>query len=311
VKSRQVGFVLAALIAIGIAGLIIRFVSVNPEEEVLSGLLPMAGNVVTRITLHDSATEKGADLVRIGEIWTINNRPVFPPKMDQFWLAVSEIDGAQLIAENPDNHGRMGVADGQGTVVSFYLDEFLQERFIVGTWSQEVRLCYLRRPEKTDVHGIECPVAMSGIFDIEPDGWRNPVVLAIPGEEVASVTFTYPDEEFVLKISEAGWVVSDGTVEVPANLLQVETVLSVLELMVASGFATEEEAENLSFDPPDASVRIETTEDSELPATRIRFLERDAVSYYLRSPAQPTTFIMDREFMDALLKRGLDFLTGR
>ena len=122
-KSRQVGFVLAALIAIGIAGLIIRFVSVDPEEEILSGLLPMAGNVVTRITLHDSATDKGADLVRIGEFWTINNRPVFPPKMDQFWLAVSAIDGAQLIAENPDNHERMGVADGQGTVVSFYLDD--------------------------------------------------------------------------------------------------------------------------------------------------------------------------------------------
>lgn len=309
-KSRQVGFVLAALIAIGIAGLVIRLVSADPEEEVLSGLLPITGDVVTRITIHDSATDKGADLVRIGDSWTINILPVFPPKMDQLWLAVSEIDGAQLIAENPGNHERMGVGDGQGTIVSFFLDEFLQERFIFGTWSSEVGLCYLRRPAKTDVYGIECPVPMSDIFDIEPDGWRNPVVLAIPREEVASVTFTYPDDQFVLRRSERGWVVSDGSADAPANLLQVDTVLSVLELMVASGFATEEEAEGLSFDPSDASVRIETTDDSELPATRLRFLARDAISYYLRSPAQATTFIMDKQFMDALLKRRLDFLTG-
>ena len=135
---------LMALIAIGIAGLIVRAVSSGSDELVLSGLLPISQDVVTRVTVRSSNGESEARLVRIGDVWTINNQQAFPPKLAQFWSLVSDIDGARLIATNEYNHRRMGVAEDQGTVVSFYLDEFIQEQFIVGEWSSDVRLCYLR-----------------------------------------------------------------------------------------------------------------------------------------------------------------------
>lgn len=302
-KSRQVGLVLAALIVIGIAGLVIRLISAEPEEEVLAGLLPITQDVVTRITVYDNATDQGADLVKIGDEWTVNNLPVFPLMMNQFWRVVAEVDGAQLVAENPNTHQRMGVGENQGTVISFYLGDFLQESFVLGTWSEDSRLCYLQRSGKDEVHAVECPVEAASIFPTNPDGWRNPVVLSVPRDEVVSVTFTYPDDEFELKISAEGrWVVADASGEVPANLVQVDTVLSILELLIASGFATEDEAEALSFDVSDASLRVVTTEESSVPTTRLRFLAKDSETVYLSSPAQATTFIMDGRLVGALLQ---------
>ena len=300
---------LMALIAIGIAGLIVRAVSSGSDELVLSGLLPISQDVVTRVTVRSSDGESEARLVRIGDVWTINNQQAFPPKLAQFWSLVSDIDGARLIATNEDNHRRMGVAEDQGTVVSFYLDEFIQEQFIVGEWSSDVRLCYLRRPGKTQVHGIECPTPATGIFDSTPDGWRDPVVVAIPQQEVESITFTYPDEEFVLRVSDGEWVVATGDEEQPADLRQLESVLSVLEVVVAKGFADEEEAEGLRFDVADASVRIVTTEGASVPTTRLRFLNRDDISYYLKTPVKATVFIIDKSLADALLKRKADLVS--
>ena len=307
-KSRQVGFVLMALIAVGIAGLIVRVVSSGSNELVLSGLLPLSQDVVDRVTI--SSGEKEAELIRIGGTWSVRRTPVFPPKLASLWTAVSDIDGAQLIATNPNNHERMGVADGQGTVVSFYLGPSIQEQFIVGKWTDEVRLCYLRRSGTKEVHGIPCPLA--NVFDPDSDGWRNPVVAAIPRDEVESLTFTYPDEEFVLTISDGDWVVASDGEERSADLRQVDIVLTTIErLLLASGFA-DDEARELDFDSPDASVRIVTRQGASSPTTRLRFLERDDISYYVNTPAQSTVFILDKRIADGLLKaeEELVFETG-
>ena len=87
-------------------------------------------------------------------------------------------------------------------------------------------------------------------------------------------------------------------------------MLSALEFLAASGFANEEETKGLKFDPGDASVRVVTKQGSDTPTTRLRFLERDADSYYLRTPTQPTVFILDRDAADTLLKTKEELLAG-
>ena len=311
-KGRQVRFVLMALIAVGFIGLIIRVVSSGSEEVVLSGLLPISPDVINKVTLSSSDEEgqitSEAELVRFGETWRIGTHDVFSFKLDRFWESVAQIDGAQLIATNPDNHERMGVVKDQGTIVSFYLGPSIQEQLIVGEATPDVRLCYLRRAGKDEVYGIPCPFPK--LFDPDPDGWRNPIVATIPTTEVDSVTFSYPDEEFVLKISRGVWVVASGDEEQSADFFQVSGVLSALEFLVASGFANEEETKGLKFDPGDVSVRVVTKQGSTTPTTRLRFLERDADSYYLRTPTQPTVFILDRDAADTLLKTKDELLAG-
>ena len=295
-----------ALIAVGIVGLIFRVVTSGSDALVLSGILPISQEVVTKVTIRSDESE--TNLIRSGDTWRVGAQSVFPPKLGQFWGAVSEIDGAQLISVNEETQERIGVASGQGIVVSFFLGDFIQEEFTIGKWTSDVRLCYVRRSGKVEVHAIECPVPASTIFDPDPDGWRNPVVSVIPRQEVESVAFSYPDEQFILKISEGQWVVDDGRGELPANPAQVDRLLSILEVLVASGFAEDDEAEDLDFTVSDASLRVATFEGAGAPTTRFRLLKRDDISYYLKTPAQATTFIIDGALARELMKRIGDFL---
>lgn len=306
-KSRQVGLVLMALIAVGLAGLIIRLVSAGSDELVLSGLLPISQEAVDRVVI--SSGDKRAELVKVGDTWRVGNIPAFVPKLNQFWAAVNNIDGAQLIAQNPTNHARMGVAQGQGTEVEFYLGPGLQAEFFLGKWTPDVRLCYLRRPARNEVYGIPCQAA--DIFDPDPDGWRDPVIVSIPRAEIASITFTYPQEpEFTLTTSEGEWVVVSGAEERPADLANLSAVLGTLELLLADGFATQDEERNLKWDSPNASIRITTSRGASVPTTRLWFLRRQDGSYYLRNPAQPTVFVVSANIAQNLLKKQAD-LTSR
>ena len=307
-KSRQVGYVLMALIIVGIAGLVARAVASGSEELVLSGLLPLSQDAIDRVTLSTDGTE--AVLKRTGDSqdWQIGRHATYAPKLGMFWEVVSDLEGAQLIATNPANHGRMEVGKGQGTVVSFYRGQAISERFVIGKWTPEVLLCYVKRSGKKEVYGIPCPVAK--IFDPDPDGWRNPVILRVPRNVVETITFTSPDEEFMLKISEGTWVVAtSGEVDQPADLGEVFNLLLVLEnLPDAEGFASEAEASPLRFDASTPAIRVGTVSESGFPTTRLRFLKRDGESYWVKNPADPSVYFLNSAVVDFLLKKKSDFL---
>lgn len=303
--SKQVGYVLIALIAIGVAGIVLRLIAAGSSELTLEGILPVSPDVIDQVTIT-APTGNEARLEKINEIWQIDREEAFLPKLNQLWTAASDIDGAQLVARNPANHARMGVQEGQGVNVSFWLGEFKQEEFIVGRWTQEVRLCYLRKPARDEVYAIPCPYG--NIFDSSADGWRNPVVASIPRDAIAAIEFEYPEERFALRRVERGWLAESADISEPANVFAMNAVLGTLEGFIASGFAPESETENLDFTAPGSiSVRIVTTEDSGFPTTRIRLLPRDDISLYAKTPRRPNVFLMDARAVAGLLLSLDDF----
>ena len=303
--SKQVGYVLIALIVIGVAGLVIRLIAAGSSELTLEGILPVSPDVIDRVTIA-SPVGSAARLDKINDIWQVEREEAFVPKLNQLWTAASDIDGAQLVARNPANHAKMGVQEGQGINVAFWLGEFKQEEFIVGKWSQDVRLCYLRKPAREEVYAIACPYG--NIFDANADGWRNPVVASIPRDAIASIEYDYPEDDFVLNRMERGWLVESADESEPANVFAVNAVLGTLEGFVASGFAPENETEGLDFAGPNAiSVRIITTEDSGFPTTRVRLLPRDDLSLYAKTPRRPNVFLIDMRAAAGLLLSFDDF----
>ena len=303
--SKQVGYVLIALIAIGVAGIALRLIAAGSSELTLEGILPVSPDVIDQVTITAPAGNE-ARLEKVNEIWQIDREEAFIPKLNQLWTAATDIDGAQLVARNPANHARMGVQEGQGINVAFWLGEFKQEEFIVGRWSQEVRLCYLRKPARDEVYAIPCPYG--NIFDSNTDGWRNPVVASIPRDAIVSIEFEYPDEDFVLRRAERGWIAESADASEPANVFAMNAVLGTLEGFIASGFAPESESENLDFTAPGSiSVRIITTEDSGFPTTRVRLLPRDDISLYAKTPRRPNVFLIDARAAAGLLLSLDDF----
>ena len=302
-KSKQIGYVFIAVIVIGVAGLALRLISAGSSELTLEGILPVSPDVIDAVTI-DSPSGQQSKLEKVNDVWLIGREEAFAPKLTQLWAATLDIDGAQLIAQNPANHARMGVEEGQGVNVAFWLGEFKQEEFIVGDWTQQVRLCYLRKPARNEVYAVPCPYG--NIFDADADGWRNPVVARIPRATVQSVEFAYPDEEFLIRREGQRWVVEEDDAVEPADVFAVNAVLGTLEALIASGFAPESETQSLDFTGPEGiSVRVITQEDSGFPTTRVRLLPRDDVSFYARTPLQPTIFIVDARIAAGLLQ-GLD-----
>ena len=303
--SKQVGYVLIALIAIGVAGLALRLIAAGSSELTLEGILPVSPDVIDQVTITAPSGSE-AKLEKINDFWQVEREEAFAPKLNQLWTAAADIDGAQLVAVNPTNHARMGVQEGQGISVAFWLGEFKQEEFIVGRWSQEVRLCYLRKPARNEVYAIPCPYG--NIFDATADGWRNPVVASIPRDAIESIEFDYPDVDFVIRRADRGWIAESADGSEPANVFAVNAVLGTLEGFIASGFAPEQEAENLDFTGPSGiSIRIITTEDSGFPTTRVRLLPRDDISLYATTPRRANVFLIDARAAAGLLLSLDDF----
>ena len=306
---KQVGYVLIALIVIGVAGLVVRLIAAGSSELTLEGILPVSPDVIDRVTIAAPVGSE-ARLDKINDVWQVEREEAFLPKLNQLWTAASDIDGAQLVARNPANHARMGVQEGQGINVAFWLGEFKQEEFIVGKWSQEVRLCYLRKPARNEVYAIPCPYG--NIFDSRADGWRNPIVASIPRDAIESIEFEYPGEDFVLRRMERGWLAESSDASEPANVFAVNAVLGTLEGFIASGFAAEQETENLDFTGPEGiSIRIITTEDSGFPTTRVRLLPRDDISLYAATPRRPNIFLIDARAASGLLLSLDDFTAAQ
>ncbi len=305
-KGRQVRLVLAALVVVGLAGLVFRVLSSSEDEIVLSGLLPLEREFIDRVVIKSPDSEAVVEGRLIGsrKSWFVNaTDPVFVPKIDQFWGAVDGVGQAGLIALNTANHERMGVDDASGIRVEFYLSGALQEQLVIGAWNPDVRLCYVRRAGQAAVYGIECPAPAASIFDPNPDGWRNPYVVAIPRQDIETLVFSYPDQEFALSLTDAGWKAVNPEEELDADPFVVETLLRNVEVIVAAGFAEDDEADELTFDAATPSIRVVTREGAANPPTRLRFLPRDEETYYVKSGSQPTVFIIDRRLAELLLVR--------
>ena len=77
-KSRQVGYVLIALIVIGLSGLLYRIVLGGVDEFILEGMLPINQEIVNQV---DITTNDGlsSELIKVNDsYWEVSQNPIFP-----------------------------------------------------------------------------------------------------------------------------------------------------------------------------------------------------------------------------------------
>ncbi len=300
-KGNQVRYVLLAIIALAIVGVILRLVSAGGDDRTLSGLLPIQRDIIDSVVISTSSTE--ARLVRRGDDWSIDTRPAFAPKLDQMWAVVGTFDGAQLVAANPDSHPRMGVDPASGTEVIFFLGAAVQERFTVGRWTPDVRQCFLRRGGEDQVYSVNCQFA--DLFDPESDGWRDPIIVSVPLEALARVTIRFPrqgNEFFEIDLTgQVPVVIPPGGAPEQANLFTVEALARSMQVLVATGFASPEETEDLNFEVPDASVLVIPREGLRIETQILQLIRRVDGDYYVKNTLGDDIFIIDGLTIDSFV----------
>ena len=311
--GKQVGFVFAALVILGIAALVFRFISAEPDEILLTGVAPLTEETLDKVVIRNNEFE--TIIEKTDGDWQVGLYPVQRRRFEDMWSTTQLFDEAELIATNPENHPVMGVSPENGTLVEFWNQGELIEEFFVGDqqfapigervitpWQNYVRLCYLRNPEEDDVYGIFCD--FPDRFLPDPKFWKHPLITEIPRDEVESISFRYPEEEFNLKIENSVWVVSQDGAEVgqadPEVMLEL---LQVVEYMVTSDFPTDDELARLNFDLADITMFIQVRTGAISRSARLLLLERDEGGYFVKRQGQDYAFVINEQVAPFILKR--------
>ena len=311
--GKQVGFVFTALVVLGLAALVFRFISAEPDEILLTGVAPLTEETLDMVVIRNNEFE--TKIEKVDGDWQVGPYPVQRRRFEDMWSTTQLFDEAELIATNPENHPLMGVSPENGTLVEFWNEGDLIEEFFVGDqqfapigerlitpWQNYVRLCYLRNPEEDDVYGIFCD--FPDRFLPDPKFWKHPLITEIPRDEVESISFRYPEEEFNLRIENSVWVVSQGGAEVgqadPEVMLEL---LQAVEYMVTSDFPTDDELTRLNFDLADITVFIQVRTGAISRSARLLLLERDEGGYFVKRQGQDYAFIIDDQVAPYMLKR--------
>ena len=75
-KSRQVGYVLIALIVIGLAGLIYRIILGGSDEFVLEGMLPINEQIISQVDITTNDGVK-SELIKVNDsYWEVSNNEI-------------------------------------------------------------------------------------------------------------------------------------------------------------------------------------------------------------------------------------------
>ncbi len=316
--GKQVVFVFAALVILGIAALVFRFISAEPDEILLTGVAPLTEETLDMVVIRNNEFE--TKIIKIDGDWQVGPYPVQRRRFEDMWATTQLFDEAELIAQNPENHPLMGVSPENGTLVEFWNQGDLIEEFFVGDqqfapigerlitpWQNYVRLCYLRNPEEDDVYGIFCD--FPDRFLPDPKFWKHPLITEIPRDEVESISFRYPEEDFNLRIENSVWVLSQNGAEVgqadPEKMLEL---LQAVEYLVTSDFPTDDELNRLNFDLADITMFIQVRAGAISRSARLLLLERDEGGYFVKRQGQDYAFIIDDQVAPYILKRIADLI---
>ncbi len=318
-SGKYVGFVLAAIIALGIAGIAFRLLSTEGEGiRRLGGVSPLAPEVIDRVVMRDA--ERQTVVTKRDGGWWVDAYPAIGVRLEALWETAGRINDAELVATNSTNHDLMGVHPDNHTVLEFWNEGELVERFIVGDkqfapvgervitpWTATVRLCYLRRPDEVEVYSIFCEFPEP--FGTDANFWKDPIVAAVPPDEIESVTFNYADESFAIRLIDSAWFIEDDQGTELASIEAVTNLLVELRQVVTRDFPSEDEAAALNWDEPHAVMAVGVREGSSASGVLLLFLQKGRdPEFYVRDSQKPWPYFLDEEATGYILKTRQDFV---
>jgi len=174
------------------------------------------------------------ELTRDGDAWRVNGFQADSGNVARFFSSVAEAQVGDLIATNPANHERMGVAGD--SVRTLEIDTGGEtRRLLVGGEGPRFSTAYVRLPDQDEVYLLEGGLRPHLIRRL--DDWRNRKMLAIDTSRVARLDVSRAGDSFTLVRGDSAWTFEGGG---PTVARQVTNVLEQLAgSLVASGFVPE------------------------------------------------------------------------
>ena len=321
-SRRQLGVVGAALILLVVVAVLAAVLSSSASERELKGVSELTSDSLDQVLLKDETIE--ATLLKEDGRWMVGPYPVVAWLLEALWNVTGQIEGADLIATNPDNHHLMGVTPATGSLIQFWSGGKLVEEFIVGDrefaraapgaeiiapWTPAASTCFLRRPEENEVYGVFCEEPNR--FLPVPTWWADPIIVQVIPQDIESVTVQYPDSSYRLnKVTGIEWRLDDGEQE--ANLTKTVDVIERFRLLAAEAYPDETEAAGVDFTRADAVVSL-VIEEQDTGIRRditILFVRRGDEYYHVKDAATDWRYLIATTSTAVILQPRDRFLTS-
>lgn len=235
--------------------------------------------------------------------WTVNGYEAIADAGESLKNALKEAQVGQLVSRNPDNHGRLGVEEGEGRRLTVYVGGQAALSVILGDRARGYRQAYVRRPDSDEVYTIQG--SLVSLASRPVTDWREKAILTFTRGDINGLEYTYGDTALSLARDSAGnWHLgADGPAIDEAKL---SGALSQLAGLRAIGFAADSVADTLTWEPA-AQARVVGPGGAVLGD--LTFLERaEGVGYYVRRAGSPVVYTVSKYTGDQILKREADLL---
>ena len=172
-------------------------------------------------------------LERSGTAWTVNGFPADSGSVARLTTALDEAEISDLVATNPANHARMGVAADSAAEVELTVGGTART-LLVGDAGRQFGTAYVRLPDQDEVYLLEGDVRAQVVRDL--DAWRNRTMIAIDTAAVARLEVERDGDAYEIVRGDSAWTFEGGGEVAPVAL---NGMLSELARLVATGFVAE------------------------------------------------------------------------
>lgn len=165
--------------------------------------------------------------------WTVNDLRTDSGTVTRFWNVLTGLEVGDLVASNPDNHARMGVADDGGAVLEIDIDGETRA-VVVGDQGPRFGTTYVRLPGQDEVYVADGDLRSH--LRRELADWQNRVVVRIDTSAVARVEIERDGETYVLVRGDSLWTFEGGA---ETNNNTARGVVAELANLIAAGVLVE------------------------------------------------------------------------
>jgi hypothetical protein len=165
--------------------------------------------VVTSVVMTDSAGTRVLRSEDGGGRWTVDGFEGDAAVITRFWSAMGDAYVSEVVASNPENHERMGVAEGSTVTVTFETAEG-PTTLLVGAAGAAPGTAFIRRPGEDEVYLLQG--GLRAHFVRDQTGWREKRMLALDTAAVHTVQIERPGESYTIVRGDTIWTMDGATI---------------------------------------------------------------------------------------------------
>jgi hypothetical protein len=185
-------------------------------------------------TLKITSPDGGiTELTYLTDTWEVNGYASEEASLRKLWDAIDEDNVGNVVANNAENHRRMGLSLDSTWVLEIINVDNQQSTILVGNSGPTFPSVFTRLVDQNEVVVISGELRSAVTQSLTE--WRDKTITTTDTAAVKSILLDYGDETYRLERSDTTWVMNGETLDLAAMI----GITAELSNMEASGFLDE------------------------------------------------------------------------